>query len=67
MHGFGIARRIEESVAGRLQGQPGLALIAFQRLERAGMVDSEWRQTPTAGAPVYSLTRTGRKRFDARV
>jgi PadR family transcriptional regulator PadR len=66
MHGFGIARRIEQISRGVFKVNPGSLLTAFQRLERAGLLDSEWRRTENARrAKFYALTRSGRKRLDA--
>ena len=48
MHGFGIARRIEQTSRGVFKVNPGSLLTAFQRLERAGLIDAEWRQTDNA-------------------
>src|SRR5215468_7531325 len=65
MHGFGIARRIEQVSRGVFKVNPGLLLTAFQRLERMGWLDSEWRQTDNSRrAKFYSLTRSGRKQLD---
>src|SRR5258708_37248220 len=65
LHGFGVARRIEQISRGVFKVNPGSLLTAFQRLERAGWLDSEWRQTPNAPrAKFYSLTRAGRKKPD---
>ncbi len=65
MHGFGIARRIEQISAGVFKVNPGSLLTAFQRLERQGWLDSEWRQTSNSRrAKYYSLTRTGRKQLE---
>ncbi len=65
MHGFGIARRIEQISRGVFKVNPGSLLTAFQRLERAGWLDAEWRQTDNARrAKFYSLTRSGRKRLE---
>ena len=65
MHGFGIARRIEQTSRGVFRVNPGSLLTAFQRLERAGLVDGEWRQTENARrARFYSLTRAGRRRLE---
>jgi transcriptional regulator len=65
MHGFGIARRVEQ-VSGRVfKVNPGSLLTALQRLERAGWLDSEWRNTENSRrAKFYILTRTGRKRLE---
>ena len=65
MHGFGIARRVEQLSKGVFKVNPGSLLVAMQRLERAGWLDAEWRQTPNGRrARVYSLTRAGRKQLD---
>jgi len=45
MHGFGIARRIEQTCRGVFKVNPGSLLTAFERLERGGFVQAEWRQT----------------------
>ena len=64
MHGYGIARRIEQISRGVFKVNPGSLLTALQRLERAGGVDAEWRQTENARrAKVYALTRAGRKQL----
>lgn len=65
LHGFGIARRIEQVSRGVFKVNPGSLLTAFQRLERAGLLDSEWRQTENARrAKFYTLTRAGRKQLE---
>jgi PadR family transcriptional regulator, regulatory protein PadR len=65
MHGFGIARRIEQISRGVFKVNPGSLLTALQRLERAGWLDAEWRDTENSRrAKYYALTRTGRKQLD---
>ena len=65
MHGFGIARRIEQISKGVFKVNPGSLLTAFQRLERVGWLDSEWRRTDNSRrAKYYSLTRSGRKELE---
>ena len=65
MHGFGIARRVEQISRGVFKVNPGSLLTALQRLERAGWLDAEWRQTENSRrARIYTLTRTGRKQLD---
>jgi PadR family transcriptional regulator, regulatory protein PadR len=64
MHGYGIARRIEQISREVFKVNPGSLLTALQRLERAGWVDAEWQQTENSRrAKVYSLTRAGRKQL----
>ncbi len=66
MHAFGITRRIEQISDGVFKVNPGSLLIALQRLERAGWLNAEWRQTENSRrARYYTLTRTGRKQLDA--
>src|SRR5262245_53180720 len=60
MHGFGIARRIEQISRGVFKVNSGSLLTALQRLERAGWLEAEWRQpeTPRRGR-FNSRTRAG--------
>ena len=65
MHGFGIARRVEQISRGVFKVNPGSLLTALQRLERAGWLDAEWKQTENSRrAKIYSLTRTGKKQLE---
>jgi len=64
MHGFGVTQRIEQISKGVFKVNPGSLLLAFQRLERDGSIDSEWRVSENSRrAKYYSLTTKGRKRF----
>lgn len=66
LHGFGIARRIEQVSRGVFKVNPGSLLTALQRLERAGWLDAEWRQTENSRrARFYRLTRAGGRQLDA--
>jgi PadR family transcriptional regulator PadR len=65
MHGFGIARRVEQVSRGVFKVNPGSLLVALQRLERAGWLDAEWRQTENARrAKFYALTKAGKKQLE---
>lgn len=65
MHGYGIARRVEQISRGVFKVNPGSLLTALQRLERSGAIDAEWKQTENGRrARIYMLTRTGRKRLE---
>jgi PadR family transcriptional regulator PadR len=65
MHGFGIARRVEQISRGVFKVNPGSLLTALQRLDRAGWINAEWRQTANARrARVYTLTAAGRKQLE---
>jgi transcriptional regulator len=66
MHGFGVARRIEQISKGVFRVNPGSLLLAFQRLERDGLVDAEWRQSENnRRAKYYTITAKGRKQLKA--
>lgn len=65
MHGFGIARRIEQISRGVFKVNPGSLLVALKRLERAGWLDADWRDTSNSRrAKFYSLTRAGRRQLE---
>lgn len=65
MHGFGIARRVQQVSRGVFKVNPGSLLTALQRLERAGWLDSAWRTTENSRrAKFYSLTRIGKKQLE---
>ena len=65
MHGFGIARRVQQISRGVFKVNPGSLLTALQRLERAGWLDSKWHQTENSRrAKFYSLTRAGHKQLE---
>jgi len=64
MHGFGVTKRIEQISKGVFKVNPGSLLLAFQRMERDGVIDSEWRVSENnRRAKYYSLTAKGRKRL----
>jgi PadR family transcriptional regulator PadR len=67
MHGFGIARRVEQISRGVFKVNPGSLLTALQRLERGGRLDAEWRQTENSRrAKYYRLTRAGTKQLEVQ-
>jgi PadR family transcriptional regulator, regulatory protein PadR len=65
MHGFGITKRIEQISKGVFKVNPGSLLLAFQRMERDGLIDAEWRATENnRRAKFYIITDKGRKRLN---
>ena len=65
MHGFGIARRIEQITQNVFKVNPGSLLTALQRLERNGWLNAEWRVTENSRrAKIYRLTPTGKKQLE---
>ncbi len=64
MHGWGIAQRIEQISQGVFQVNPGSLFPALRRLERSGLVKSEWRATENnRRAKYYVLSEHGRKQL----
>jgi transcriptional regulator len=64
MHGWGITERIEQWSEQVLQLGQGTLYPALYRLERQGLIKSEWRVTENnRRARYYALTRAGRKHF----
>lgn len=64
LHGFGIARRIEQVAQGVLALNQGTVHPALLRLEQKGWIRSEWgTSSNNRRAKFYSLTRSGRRRL----
>jgi len=62
IHGYGIAQRILVTSKEILQVQQGSLYPALHRLERKGLLKSEWRESGSGPmAKFYSLTAAGRK------
>jgi PadR family transcriptional regulator, regulatory protein PadR len=62
LHGYGIARRIEETSKHRLVLNYGTLYPALLRLEQEGAIAAEWRPSENnRRAKFYSLTPLGRK------
>ncbi|MFN0104412.1 MAG: PadR family transcriptional regulator [Bryobacteraceae bacterium] len=63
-HGYAIAQRILSTSRQVLDVQQGSLYPALHRLERKGLVSSEWREGDNGRmAKVYSLTKAGRKQL----
>ena len=64
MHGWGITERIEQWSEQVLQLGQGSLYPALYRLEKRGLIRSEWRQTENnRRARYYKLTAAGRKQL----
>jgi transcriptional regulator len=64
LHGYGVARRIEETSKNRLTLNYGTLYPALLKLEQEGAIKAEWRQSENnRRAKYYSLTAAGRKRL----
>ena len=64
LHGYGIARRIEETSRHQLTLNYGTLYPALLKLEQEGYLKGEWRQSENnRRARYYALTKTGRQRL----
>ena len=64
LHGYGIARRIEQTSGGLLSINYGTLYPALLKLEQEGYVMSEWGVSDNnRKAKYYKLTRAGRKQL----
>ena len=62
LHGYGIARRIEQVGAGLLILNQGTIYASLVRLQQRGWISSEWGASDNnRRAKFYSITRSGRK------
>jgi PadR family transcriptional regulator, regulatory protein PadR len=65
LHGYGIARRIEQVSGNTLSLNQGTIYPALLRLEQRGWIKAEWGLSETnRRAKFYSLSRTGRKQVE---
>lgn len=65
LHGYGIARRIEEISKHRLALNYGTLYPALVKLEQEGYIKSDWRQSENnRRAKYYALTAAGRRQLE---
>lgn len=65
LHGYGIARRIEQTSGHQLLVNYGTLYPALLKLEQEGSITSEWGVSENnRKAKFYKLTRAGRKQLD---
>ena len=63
-HGYGLARRIEQTSQGRLSINYGTLYPALLKLEQTGWIASSWSQSESGRrVKVYALTKDGRKQL----
>jgi PadR family transcriptional regulator, regulatory protein PadR len=65
LHGYGIARRIEQTSGNLLSLNYGTLYPALLKLEQEGSISSEWGVSENnRKAKFYKLTRAGRKQLE---
>jgi PadR family transcriptional regulator PadR len=68
MHGWGISQRVQQISEGALEVNQGSLYPALQRLEKEGLITSDWGRTENnRRARYYELTRAGRKALGEEV
>ena len=68
MHGWGISQRVQQISDGVLEVNQGSLYPALQRLEKAGLIASEWGTTDNnRRARYYELTAAGRRALGAEL
>lgn len=68
MHGYAIARRIQEASREFLKVEEGSLYPALHRMERRGWIEAEWGLSETnRRAKYYRLTAPGRAQLKAEV
>jgi transcriptional regulator len=68
MHGYGIAKSIQQTSDEVLQVEEGSLYPALQRILIKGWVTAEWVQAgPKRRTRIYQLTPAGRKQLDAEI
>jgi transcriptional regulator len=66
LHGYGIARRIEQAAQGALALNQGTIYPALLRLQQRGWISSRWGASENnRRARFYSITRAGRRQLAA--
>jgi transcriptional regulator len=66
LHGYGIAKRIEQTSGGVFSVTLGSLYPALQRLEKDALVAAEWKTSENGRrARYYRLTAAGHKRLGA--
>jgi len=64
MHGFGIARRIEQISEDALQVNQGTIYLCLIRLVQQGWIDAEWGVSDNnRRAKFYAISKAGRKQL----
>jgi transcriptional regulator len=67
-HGYGIARRIEQTSGGKLNINYGTLYPALLKLEQEGLIASAWGTSENnRKAKYYKLTRAGRRQIDREI
>ena len=68
MHGWGISQRVQQLSEGVLEVNQGSLYPALQRLEKEGLITSDWGTTENnRRARYYAITTSGRRALGAEL
>jgi transcriptional regulator len=68
LHGYGVSKAIRGATDEAFQVEEGALYPALRRLEKRGLIESEWGVTDTGReAKYYRLTREGRRALESEV
>lgn len=68
MHGWGLSQRIQQKSKGILEVNQGSLYPALQRLEKEGLITSDWGMTENSRrARYYRITRAGERALEVEV
>jgi transcriptional regulator len=66
LHGYGIARRIEQAAEGSIALNQGTVYPALLRLEQKGWISSDWGTSENnRRARYYAITKSGKRQLVA--
>jgi transcriptional regulator len=65
LHGYGIAQRLQQISQHSLQIRQGSLYPALYRLEKRGILDSDWKTVNGREAKFYKLTKAGHQQLEA--
>lgn len=67
LHGYGIAKHIEQTSDGVLRVEQGSLYPALERLLKKGWATARWDRSPTGRlARYYTITKSGRRRLKSK-
>lgn len=68
LHGYGLARRIEQISRDQLALNQGTLYPALLKLQQMGWISSKWGESETGRrAKFYTITHAGRKQLQAEL
>lgn len=68
LHGYNIARRIEQAAGGSVRLSQGAVYPALIRLEQRGWIQATWGVSETTRkVKIYELTEAGRRHLQAEI